>query len=444
MNRRLVFAALAVLLVGVGATAWVLSRDNLGVQADRNREPAVASPTDPPTLGLDVPPRQGVAGSEDRRDQPGTESASVASDPGIPGDAFHPVTLEGLVVDEQGRPVEGASVTAATLLGTAPTIEGWRMKGVRGSRTGADGRFVVHAMEAGDTLLSAEGPGSAHDMSRMLEDVRLNAPAKDLRLVLVRLGSARLRVLRPDGTPFVGSADWVSDGTIGSGAQRETKDGTYELFALGDGEYEFRVTVTGFAPIRRPFRARLGAAVELGDVVLDLGVTLRGRLTDARGEPVPRARVIVDSIPVFTSDGEGAFRMEHVPRGPADLTVVANDFLTHHLHLDTTETAVDVPITLLRGGVVYGILRDAEANPAGSVDLRAVPLDADGEPAAQDVIDTITQDSGYMFWRLPAGLWRIVWRRPAADGAIREEVKLAEWTLVEGRREQIELRLPPR
>jgi hypothetical protein len=353
------------------------------------------------------------------------------------------VTLEGVVVDEEGRPVEGATVAAATPVDAAPTSETWEVKGVRGSRTGADGRFVVNAMQAGDTLLSAEGPGSAQDMSRMLEDVRLKAPARDLRLVLVRLGSARLRVLRPDGTAFVGSADWVSDGTIGSGAQRETKDGTFELYGLGDGEYEFRVSVRDFAPIRRPFGAHLRGAVELGDVVLDPGVTLRGRLTDATARPVPHARVIVDSVPVVPSDGEGAFRLEHVPCGPVDVTVVADGFLTRHLHLDATEAAGEVAITLLRGGIVYGILRDARGGRAGSVDLRAVPLDTAGEPAAMEVIDTITQDSGYMFWQLPTGLWRILWRRPASDGAVREDVTLTEWTVVEGQREKLDLRLPP-
>ena len=454
MDRRRARAALVVFALVVAAAIFVVRSGGLRGAADGiETGPGTATPppADRAAPGLAATPlRAGARSGVDRRHpreaeaDPADAVATVEKDEKVLGDA----TLDGGVVDESGRPVEGAHVEAATLLGTAPTIEDWEVKGRRSARTGADGRFVVTGLAAGDTLLSAEGPGSAGDMSRMLEDVRLNAPAGNLRLVLVRLGSARLRVLRPDGTAFVGSAEWVSNGSLvrhrESGARVETKDGVFQQYGLEDGDYAFRATVKGFAPIRRPFHARLGAVVDLGDVVLDPGVTLRGRVTDAAGVPVERAQVIADSVPIVASDGLGTFALEHVPRGPADLIVEADGFLWGHMHLDATEFEGAVAVTLLRGGVVYGILRDSVTNPAGSVALRALPLDAGGGPGEADPIHIQTQDSGYMFWRLPAGRWRILWQRPATDREKTEDVALAEWVLVEGERKMVDLTLPAR
>ena len=113
--------------------------------------------------------------------------------------------------------------------------------------------------------------------------------------------------------------------------------------AATDGEGRFRLTgiaETGaylcFFPDQRPLAAArvdlppaTNGVVDLGDVILETGDTLRGRFLDAAGNAIAGARVILvgrelEGVVIgatATTDAEGRFAFEHVGRGTFDLGI---------------------------------------------------------------------------------------------------------------------------
>src|SRR6185295_8566411 len=111
-------------------------------------------------------------------------------------------TIAGVVVDDLGAPVAGASVHASetnrVLESTVPDPE----KCVRGvsegrATTDADGRFTVRGLRHGQHTVEVEAPGrhGARLGHRM-------APSDDLRAVLARHAEATLRLVPSGGAPL--------------------------------------------------------------------------------------------------------------------------------------------------------------------------------------------------------------------------------------------------
>src|SRR5204863_9600715 len=136
-----------------------------------------------------------------------------------------------------------------------------------------------------------------------------------------RPGSAVLRLLLPDGRPYAGAVavsdrqdhgepprwmrgeeeeEYAPRWVCGYGSDRwmwrddrwaepnrTVADGRITWECVGPRTWRIHVDVRDYLPVVRTFAPRPAAVLDLGDVTLDPGITLRGRVTDLGGKPVP-------------------------------------------------------------------------------------------------------------------------------------------------------------
>ena len=403
-----------------------------------------------------------------------TTGAQAADEPAaLPREG---IAIEGTVVYDNGRAAPDMVVVARWPRAKpgderdsfdARTWNAW---------TDERGRFRVIGVEAGEYDLTAEtwGHGAAV-VAKTVEALRVRAPAKGVRITAARPGSAVLRLLLPDGRPYSGPisvddgedrttedrgtrtevdvyvvgrtitcgwASWMnvdSDDTVPE-RERTTRDGRISLTGIGPRRWWISLSVDGFLPAGKTFVPPPGSMIDLGDLTLDPGIELRGRVTDLTGKPVSGARV-----GCLRTDENGSFRIERLPAGP----------LTFHLHglgVDDTEQVVDVRpaaapvvVALAAGALVRVVARHADGRSAESERLAVIRLLADGKPDTETLATRRTAEDGRITWRLPTGRWHVfrgevdLWNE---DLSARPYI--AEWTLVEGETKDVELTFPAR
>lgn len=144
-----------------------------------------------------------------------------------------------------------------------------------------------------------------------------------LQIVLERTFFIRGVALDPSGAPV----EIRPDGIFGILLARTKKPGAFVYGPVPVGLCRFCLRVRGYAPYLQdvPVRDR---DVELGTIVLTRGLTLRGRVLDADGEPCPRADLgvvrlpcasLLDIVSAAVGEGEvdddGYFCVSNVPPG---------------------------------------------------------------------------------------------------------------------------------
>lgn len=237
------------------------------------------------------------------------------------------VSIAGQVVDEAGKPVEGAKVVTTT----NPVDHTTRPEEKR-SWTGPDGRFVLRQLPAGQrytVMADREGFAPAHQLADGKGPVRL---------VLRRGTAAAGRVVDAQGLPVAGAEltltlaeqESMRPSPLSFRAASDA-DGRFRFPNVSAGRFNLQAARQGFAagfvegvliPERQP-------QVDLGEVTLLPGAALEGIVVDERGRPVEGAGVIVTSLgadgfsfrnpatqrlPVETGP-DGRFRFTDLPRG---------------------------------------------------------------------------------------------------------------------------------
>lgn len=236
---------------------------------------------------------------------------------GLTVDVGRDTTIEGVVVWDDGTPVERAVVVA---------------RGPQGRRYEIDtkeGAFVFeHAGPHGPWSLTAElatRGGMARVSSRAVE---VSAPARGVRIELDRLARVSGVVIAPDGEPARDALVSLSGGIHGL---LETS-GTFHFAAL-PGRTTLRPYADGSAagePVELELRS--GQVVDGVTLVLGgAGTTLTGVVLSPDGNPAEGARVRAsDAGPPSketssierqaTTDATGRFTLPHLPRGTVWVT----------------------------------------------------------------------------------------------------------------------------
>lgn len=357
-------------------------------------------------------------------------------------------SVEGVVVGDDGNPVPGAEVSVGPAKANekVPAFDDhvWYLMDDRNAKTDAEGRFRVAGLEPGEVVVGAEkgfGP-SGQPVLRPREVLRVRAPAKDLRLFVVALGSASLRLVTPDGKPWAGSAYllYARHGEGKGGGSESVKDGVVRIHSLPRGAVDVSIAVEGYAPIDRTFESRLGEHKDLGDVRLDPGVEIHGRVLDLAGNPVAGARVAARGPSEgATTDARGTFVLPHQPRTTVRVEASADGFLD--AEADAVPGGPLVEFRLAHGALVRGVVRTADGKPATDTSILAVRLDPAGQPlkGPDDREWDRSGEDGKVKWRLPAGRWRFALGLPSG-----EEIPLTDLTLSEGDTKDLDLTLPAR
>jgi hypothetical protein len=300
--------------------------------------------------------------------------------------------VAGRVVDEQGGAVAGSFLTA--LDPTRPEEEepplGWsRMDGSFRLASLLPGRkYKVTATQEGFA------PGEAEAAT---------APAgkasPPIRIVLTRGQRAFGRVVDEAGRPVAGvllTLDPFSEDDPppspfeegGSGLKGSSDDrGAFEIPDVSTGTFVLRAMKEGFAAFSKAgveIAAGSGRA-DLGTITLESGVTIEGRVTDSKGQPLEEAKVFTSPFAGFMASGtfgipsrkptvtgaDGSFRIEDLKRGERyDLSAL------HPGHAPATARGVEAPaedlrIVLQTGRTLSGRVVGPERAPVPGAEIQA-------------------------------------------------------------------------
>jgi uncharacterized GH25 family protein len=324
-----------------------------------------------------------------------------------------PAEIHGVVVDDVGRPVSGATVSVLTSTTTSPS--GYQ-RVYNGYKTDAGGAFRAKVGDMGSTTVDVEAVGHFKSAG-----VALTAPCDDARIVLRRAATLTFRVVTDDLTSpgIMRNPSVYFAGLPTPIYGRTDDDGRVRLEFEPRGAVQAQVFAYGSAPVVVAANLVAGEVCDVGDVRLVRPRRMTGRVVDAAGRPIANALVGVDAhqgrlmnasknvIGAEETDADGSFAAEWAPpNGSLPLYVEAPGCLPLHA---TVTIAGDAPVvlTLSRGGLAWGEVVDAAGAPTPDVKIRF--LDANGDDA------TTSNAHGVFDVRLAPG--RYVVRADGCDDA---------------------------
>lgn len=277
------------------------------------------------------------------------------------------LSVAGSVRDDLGTPLGGARVA----LSERSSLER-RSTFHAEARTAADGGFTIEGAPDGTPLLwSASAAGC-------MEATGLLGGETRLEIVLDRAQRVSGRVVDLDGKPLPEArieVRYLREGWSTTGRDRVavSEAGAFAFDRESPLAAVVELRAKGFRLAEKKLEAlaRPGAARELplGDVVLDRGRTLRGRVTDAAtGAAVPgaslnatsrreeRDRIVTDEQET-TSGEDGTFAVEGIATdGPVRLVARLAGWAPKTLEIEPGTDDADVEVALRRGGRVEGRL----------------------------------------------------------------------------------------
>ncbi|MHC4957791.1 MAG: sigma-70 family RNA polymerase sigma factor [Planctomycetota bacterium] len=313
-----------------------------------------------------------VEKAAERSDQPDAPAPPEATAEPEPADTRPTVTLRGIVVDEHGEPIAGATIE--TRRQTATSDEG--------------GHFAVTDTFAGFWMVTAKHADYVPNSDR------LDPMAPEPHRIALRPGAALgIIVLGPNRQPLggVGTAASIrhDEGVAGFfqssmhtplHADRTDENGRAALGNVAAGTVEILVDDLRFAPVTAEFHVDGQRPVEK-EFVLDTGGVLLGEVTDAHGDPIAGAEVYVanNQHRSVKTGADGRYRLEKVGRGPNEVLAKAKGHGVGYfgselgwddpveVHVRTGEVLENIDIRLPDGLYVTGRVLDRDAKPVEGV-----------------------------------------------------------------------------
>jgi carboxypeptidase family protein len=300
--------------------------------------------------------------------------------------------VAGVVSGPDRKPVEGAVVRIEP---EAVRI-GKRGRPLPGEVTDARGRFEMTGLDPGAYRLVAIHRDFA---PATVSGLSVTADEESKASVVLERGAALSgRVLAAPDRPLAGRV-WVQQlgdepapATVAELSKtRLGEDGRFRLSRLPRGSHVLAVMADGY-PARR-IEVRIdGADVDLGDVVLEPGLSIRGSVRDDRGWPVTGAQVTAfqwrsaEGVVRAESLPDGSFALPGLSPGQYHVTVSAPGFGGGAQ--DVAAGAEDVGLVLHLAGAVTGTVVDAAGRAVEVFALAARPASRPvGPPEVQSVAD---------------------------------------------------------
>jgi len=190
--------------------------------------------------------------------------------------------LAGVVVDEAGTPVEGATVELSipTMAETYRSVYFSLAK----PRTDGQGRWRVEEAPADRASLSGRVVHPDYRPASM----EFGAEGAESRTVLTRGAAVAGRVKGPEGRPVAGARILLLKEVYDSHLPEATTDaeGAFTLKNAAAGPSAVLVTAPGFAPGLRDVRVEADGPTPTVEVALEPGSKLRLKVVDRDGKPV--------------------------------------------------------------------------------------------------------------------------------------------------------------
>ncbi len=319
---RVALSAVTVLLVGV--VAWFALSETRATPAVDVVTPRVD------VIGSDAvePPEAPLAAGEDGKAHVLSELPESSTSAGA---ALSERAPHGVVVDDEGRPIEGATIARSATFDVLAT-------------TRADGTFALSAPLAdGEALLVRH---SHHRQGIHRPTSAQRAATAPMRITLISGARLILRVVDVHGRPVPSAlVAWIDGDNLRIPYGEETIAERYELLAhlahsghvpasvLTLTDDDGRAVLAGITTeygaclidsdefprhIVPAITMPLSGDVDIGAVTLPAGVTLRGRVSDERAVPIAGAQVEVANDAIWrsrtgVSDAGGNFAIPRLP-----------------------------------------------------------------------------------------------------------------------------------
>jgi Carboxypeptidase regulatory-like domain len=285
---------------------------------------------------------------------------------------FAGATLSGTVRDDAGQPVKAALVRAE---GDQP----WNAPPAE--RTDERGEFALAGVSPGDYTVVAQQGGRAPGIAATVVEPETEATVS---LTVSDGGYVTGRIVDPEGRPLAGRARLLAfeeRGLPSFAADLLTvearADGTFALGPLPLGA--LGISVSAPRHTQRLVDASVpatGRAVDLGDVALDPGLAIRGRVRDREGAGIEGATVRalgrdvpVESVPEAESGPEGRFDLGGLRPGRYRVSASAPGRAGTSVPAEAGGEPIEIVMDL--GGAIAGRVVDADDAPAEGAEVFA-------------------------------------------------------------------------
>ena len=282
---------------------------------------------------------------------------------------FPGATLAGTVRDDAGQPVEGAVVRAegGGLWSASPPAE----------RTDARGGFTMPGVQPGEYVVVAREGGRAPGIATVVVEPETEA---SVQVVVSDGGFVTGRIVDEAGRPLAGRvrAEVYEDRGLPSFASDllagdAKADGFFALGPLPPGTLGLGVS----APQRASRRVEAsvparGRTVDLGDVALEAGLAIRGRVADREGAGIAGATVRAQGLAgraEAAADADGAFVAGGLKPGPYEVRATAPGYATAVAKTEAGGEALE--IVMEAGGQIAGTVVDTQGRPVEEARLQA-------------------------------------------------------------------------
>ncbi len=334
------------------------------------------------------------------------------------------LSLSGVTLDDRGEVVPGATVSVSRPYGEA-------YRGLPESRgetkSGDDGAFTIDGLASGPHRLSAYA--AKHD-GGLIEEIA--AGSNGVQVVLLRRARVTLRVVPPSGraAPQRLGIRRIREGGGGGGYSGDWPEGGRPdpLFVV-PGKTTLRILVEGFARTDVVVVVGPGEERDLGDIILDPGVVVTGRVQDPQGRPIAGAQLETGASwslehQIVTTDADGRFSLERMPIGSVAVTVRADGFRVLVGHPIDIAGVGDVGVIRLeRGALVHGVVRRKDGPGIADATVWFVDL---ADPGNSDEDFVYADAAGRYALRVRPGRYRVEFRPDEGDPIPMREIEVAE------------------
>ncbi|HEX5720976.1 MAG TPA: carboxypeptidase-like regulatory domain-containing protein, partial [Thermoanaerobaculia bacterium] len=318
--------------------------------------------------------------------------------------------VSGRIVDSQGSPVPGASLTLHAVAGEGETPMYRPQTEVVSS---ADGSFAFQGISDGEYRLTGSRQGFAPATIPGVQVAGAPVAGLELRLGPGAVIRGRLLGLDPTVANRVMVMAYSGEGTRLEGVADPS--GSYRIQDVPPGEWNVTAHLNALDMARAQVEVSPGEQEVIQDLEFSSGFTLTGRVLLDR-VPIPRAQVMVFSTNPEKPGGghretahDGTFRLERLPAGTYSLTVLIAMGMAHAQTLEISGDR-DLAIEIATGAVEGRLLSPQGLPVAGAIVSLAVeeaPFGFPGPSASSD------DQGAFAFPSVPAGTYKLTVR---ADG----------------------------